>query len=111
MNQLTLESRFGLGINDTEHGVDSFAHGVRTARMLIKRGLILATRGTRLLFIADITGTNGMNGQSAYALARAGGYTGSESEWIASLKGAGWVIRLLQSAQAEGFARDPSGLA
>lgn len=36
-------------------------------------------------------GTNGTNGESAYQLAVDGGFTGSQAEWIASLKGADGV--------------------
>ena len=33
-------------------------------------------------------GANGTNGKSAYEIAKAGGYTGTETEWLESLKGA-----------------------
>lgn len=39
-------------------------------------------------FIASLKGEKGANGLSAYEVAKAGGYTGTQAEWVASLKGA-----------------------
>uniref|UniRef100_A0AAU7PG89 Tail fiber protein n=1 Tax=Burkholderia phage vB_BgluM-SURPRISE13 TaxID=3159457 RepID=A0AAU7PG89_9VIRU len=40
---------------------------------------------------AGTNGTNGTDGKSAYELAQAAGFSGSQSEWLASLKGADGV--------------------
>jgi len=49
------------------------------------------------------TGQDGEDGKSAYELAVAGGYSGTEAEWIASLKGAPAVNHVGPTAPTEGL--------
>ena len=46
--------------------------------------------------IAGLNGSAGTNGKSAYEIAKAGGYTGSETEWIASLKRDGYCAKFVK---------------
>lgn len=54
-----------------------------------EHGYLYVKNETSFTYISDMSGATGLKGSSAYEIAKENGYTGSESEWLATLVGTG----------------------